>query len=362
MSIEEKQDQSQSFADQYNKNCTLLVPGLLNSLLNNNESGVYQRDEYKDLEIFLSRAKKTRQGRRSCEAVQFDLFDILIPRDQELPIAPISYLGDTGKSESNWCLRADPVHLIPDRDELVLSGPDTLSLTISEAEHLAVELNNLFIEDGWRLEVVTPTRWYLHLLDRPQIRTWSLIQVNGQSIGHFLPEGPQAKQWHRLMNEVQMILHASDVNRSRQAIGQPTVSSLWFWGAGQLPESSHSSWSQVWSDESLSQGLAKLTRTPCSSMPDNAQTWLSAVNAPGEHLLVYTELAQPVQLNDFAQWQKVLSAFQIEWLSPLVAALKKGKIEQLTVNPCDGQSFRLTAGRLKYWWVRRKPLYVYSKP
>jgi hypothetical protein len=361
MPNEEKQNQNQSVAGKYNKNCTLLVPRLFNLSPLDDEIAEYQRSQFKDLELFLARAKHIRQEKRACESVLFDLFDISFPREQDLPIAPVTYLGDTGISESNWCLRADPVHLIPDRDELVLSGPETLSLTMLEAEHLAAELNSLFLEDGWRIEVASPTRWYLHLLDKPQIRTWSLLQVNGQSIGHFLPEGPQAKQWHRLMNEVQMILHGSEVNRNRQANGRLTVSSLWFWGAGQLPDFSHSHWSQVWSDEVLSKGLAKLTRTPCSSLPENARVWLSEVRAPGEHLLIYPELNKQAQFSDLAKWQATLTDFQQQWLTPLIAALKAGEIEQLTVNTCDGQSFRLTGARLKRWWIRPKALHHYLR-
>lgn len=356
MSAEGQQNQKQGVTARHNKDCTLLVPGLLNVLPDSNEIGELPRREFKELELFLARAISNKQDYLSCESVLFNLFDIPLSEENDLPVAPLTYLGDTGVSVTSWCLRADPVHLLPDRDELVLSGPESLLLSMSESEHLASELNRLFAEDGWRIEVANTTRWYLHLQDNPQIRTRSLLQVNGRSIGRFLPEGPQAKQWHRLMNEVQMILHGSEVNRNRQVNGQRTVSSLWFWGAGQLPEHSHSRWAHVWTDEITSKGLAKLTQTPCSSLPKNAHDWLSNATAPGEHLLLYPELSQQANSTDIEQWQKALLWFQQEWLSPLLTALKKKEIESFTINSCDGQSFRLTAGKLKRWWLRPKAL------
>lgn len=359
VSTEEQQNYTR--ARQFNKNCTLLVPELFKSFSVSDVIKEYQGNQFKDLELFLARSKGSQQDNNSYEAVLFDLFDIPLSDEDDLPIAPVTYLGDTGMSVTNWCLRADPVHLMPDRDELVLSGPETLSLTMVEAEHLAAELNNLFKQDGWRIEVAAPTRWYLHVPEKPQIRTWNLSQVSGHPVGRFLPEGQQAKQWHRVMNEVQMILHASEVNRGRQANGQRTISSLWFWGGGQLPGFGHSRWSQVWSDETLSKGLAKLTRTPCSSLPKNTHDWLSAVGAPGEHLLVYPELSRQGMFNDSVTWEKALLTFQQEWLTPLLEALKKKQIGQLTVNSCGGQSFRLTKARLKFWWLRRKPLSDYRK-
>jgi hypothetical protein len=257
-------------------------------------------------------------------------------------------------------MRADPVQLTPDRDELVLSGPEVLSLSMSEAEHLVTELNILFEEDGWRLEAKTATRWYLHLPEDPQITTSDLSQVRDKSIGGFLPAGPERKQWHRILNEVQMVLHASNVNSERQNSGQLPVNSLWFWGGGKLPEFGRSDWSQVWSSEVLSLGLAKVTRTPCLSVPKNSKAWLEQVNAPGEHLIIYEDIALQTE-NDLNVWCRELQKFENEWLIPLLEALRTGDIDQLTVNPCDGRTFGLTKSRLKHWWRRRKPIQSYGR-
>ena len=359
--------------NQYKKSCTLVVPGLLNQSYeerSQEDRGVRcgNNSSLKELENFLAKSRQESHDPVGFEKVLFNLFDVTASADQAYPVAPVCYLADADTVSNDnvmgWCLRADPVYLTPDRDELVLSGPEILSLVMSEAEHLATELNVLFKEDGWRLEATTSTRWYLHMSEDPQIITSDLSQARGRSISQYLPGGPEGKQWHRIMNEVQMVLHTSEVNIERQSHGQLPVSSLWFWGGGKLPEFGHSTWSQVWSNEILSCGLAKVTRTPCFSAPENAKTWLSQVNAPGEHLIVcdgfasFNEGPQQEQ-NDPDAWCKVLQEFENEWLIPLLEALRNGELDQLTLNPCDGRTFSLTKSRLKYWWRWRKPIQSY---
>lgn len=359
MSIDDKNQEQSSY--QYKYSCTLVVPGLLELAPIDHELYRDEKSQYKELELFLAKAKQKSHSRSGFERVLFELFGMTDSPDQVLPVAPISYLADTDNRVTGWCLRADPVHLTPDRDELMLSGPETLSLAMSEAEHLATELNVLFKEDGWRIEAITPTRWYLHLPDDPKIKTTDLSHVRDRSISHFLPGGPKGKQWHRIMNEVQMVLHASEVNSERLGHGQHPVSSLWFWGGGELPEFSHSLWSQVWSDEALSLGLAQVTRTPRFSVPKNGKDWLAEVNSPGEHLIVCNDIQLKRQESGPDAWHEELREFGTKWLDPLLKALRTGDIDQLSLSLCDGRTYSLTNSRLKHWWRRRKPLEMYYR-
>lgn len=361
----------ESSSKKYKKNCMLVVPGLLNQPYEEHSTedrkvGCENISQLKELEVFLAKSKQQSRGLAGIEKVLFEMFDLESFTDQTNPIAPVCYLADADtivdSRAMTWCLRADPVYLVPDRDELVLSGPEVLSLSMSEAEHMVTELNVLFEEDGWHLEAITATRWYLHLPEDPQIKTSDLSQVRGQSINRFLPSGTEGKQWHRIMNEVQMVLHASEVNVERLNHDQPSVSSLWFWGGGELPEFGHSCWSQVWSSDVLSRGLAKITRTPCFPVPENAKAWLSQVNAPGAHMIVcddFISLQNERERNDSDAWCKALQKFENEWLAPLLEALRNGELDELTLNSCDGRTFSLTKSRLKYWWCRRRPIHFY---
>lgn len=343
---------------QYQTSCTLIVPGLLSMPQFIEESAHESQQQFHDMELFLARAKCKKANTDDFESAIFDYFDVDISSNDSLPTAPVSYLGDTGKTTSHWIVRADPVYLMPNRDELMLTGPESLSLTRPEAEHLVAVLNDFFREDGWHIEVATPERWYLHVPVKPDIRTHNISKVLDNAIGAFLPDGPDGKHWRRAMNEVQMVLHRNDVNVQRQLENQLPVNSIWFWGEGDLPDFGHSRWSQLWSSEPLSLGLAHLTRTPREKLPVSGHEWVSQVNTPGEHLLVYNHLQHQLHENHDA-WNKSLSDFQENWLKPLLQALRDGSIDELTLVPCNGDTYRLSSTGLRRWWCRKKPVYAY---
>ncbi|NOX77259.1 MAG: hypothetical protein GXP17_11750, partial [Gammaproteobacteria bacterium] len=230
----------------------------------------------------------------------------------------------------------------------------TLSLSQAEADTLAAEINGFFAQDDWRIEARTPTRWYLHLPGDPHMRTHELAEVRGRAITPYLPKGPQGKQWHRVLNEVQMLFHASPVNAERQARGQPAVNSLWFWGGGLMPTPGSGHRWQVWSNEPLGLGLAQLGGNPRAALPDTAQHWLEQPPQEGEHLLMLDEFRESGE--DPQVWQQAMTQWQSQWLEPLLAALRRGDISQLTLYPADGRCFSLTRAGLKRWWRRRRPL------
>ncbi len=344
------------------RRCTLVLPGLLDLPPAERESVFAQVGHLSELECFFSRAQKHRFSGASFEAVLFTLFDAVIPTNVDLPVAAVGYVGDTGQSATGWCLRADPVQLIPDRDQLVLMGPESLSLSQVEADLLVADLNAQFAQDGWHIEAATPTRWYLHHPDAPKLRTYDLAQVRGRAIGEYLPSGVDGKQWHRLMNEVQMVLHISAANQQRQTVGQPPVSSLWFWGGGETPEipsdNTGSQWSQVWSNEPVSQGLVALSNTAHKGLPENAATWLSAALSSGEHLLVLDDLLRCWQNREMESWAQWVRVFNREWMLPLLSALGRNEIDELTLYTCNSNKFTLSRTGLRRWWRRKKSLSV----
>lgn len=348
--------------DTSGRRCTLVLPGLLDLPLAEHESVFAQVGHLPELECFFSRAQKHRFPGASFEAVLFALFDAVIPTDADLPVAAVGYVGDTGQSATGWCVRADPVQLVPDRDQLVLMGPESLSLSQAEADLLVTDLNAQFAQDGWHIEAATPTRWYLHQPDAPKLRTYSLAQVRGRAIGEYLPVGVDGKQWHRLMNEVQMVLHISAVNQQRQTVGQPPVSSLWFWGGGETPmispDNTGSQWCQVWSNEPVSQGLVVLSNTEGKGLPKDAATWLNTAASSGEHLLVLDDLLRYWQSGEMESWAHWVQAFNREWMLPLLNALRRNEIDEISLYTCNGSKFVLSRAGLRRWWRRKKSLSV----
>ena len=338
------------------RRCSLLLPGLL-SLSSTASSAVFaQVGRVSELETFFSRALCRDYPGTALEDSLFGLFDVDLQENQDLPVAAVARVGEGGDGDGQWWLCANPVQLIPDRDQLVLLGPESLGLSQAEADQLVNELNTQLADESWQLEASSPTRWYLRQHHVPQLHTTPLGQVRKGAIGKHMPRGDDGPQWRRLLNEMQMVLHNSVVNRDRQAMGQPSVSSVWFWGGGIAPRVMPSRWSQLWADEPLAQGLASLSSTPRQALPANARVWLGQAIAPGEHLLLLTSLDDCWQAGDLSAWARQVRNFNREWLAPLLDALRENTLGELSIYTCDGRRFILTRKGMRRWWRRKRSL------
>jgi len=149
----------------------------------------------------------------------------------DIPVAALTRMMDTDEDSSDDWMRADPVYLSADRDGVVLMDASTCTLTRHDALVLAGELNRTFAGAGYELEAPSSNRWYVRIETAAAVITTGPDRVPGNDLLEFLPEGSNGKQWHGLLNEIQMVLHQSQVNRMREEQGQPPVNSLWFWGA-----------------------------------------------------------------------------------------------------------------------------------
>ncbi len=333
------------------KHITLLVPGLRPDV----DCGTLP-ERLPVLETLLSRADRRETNMRGLDASLFSLFDVPTETGQDLPVASVRYTADMGRPPEGACLCADPVHLMPDRDQLVLLDSKNLDLQTAEVLRLMAELNAIYAEDGWRFEARSANRWYLHLPEMPRLMTEPLSAVSGQPIGRHLPAGEQGKAWHGTMNEIQMLLHTSGVNLQREADGKLTVSSLWFWGGGVLPPLPAQRWARVWSDEPIACGLAMLTDVPHAAVPETAQQWLSEAEEEGEHLLVLESLDTALKLNGGEAWWEALLVFHRQWIELLLAALHARQIDSIQLNNGEGGVYRLDRRGLRRWWRRRVPL------
>jgi hypothetical protein len=210
----------------------LLAPGLLGPL----PAGLEAIDlpRLPAIERLLGRADRT-TGPEDLAAAVCSLFGVAGADDGGYPTAALCYRADTGEEPRGWVMHADPVHLRPDQDRLLLFDARSLGITDDEAQTLVQAFNRHFGDDGFELVAPRPERWYL-LTDRPpSIRTRSLPEVVGRSIDAFLPVGPDQEQWRRLLNETQMLFFGLSVNEARETRGLPGVSGIWLSGVGRLP-------------------------------------------------------------------------------------------------------------------------------
>jgi hypothetical protein len=294
----------------------------------------------------LSRARATRFARQDLEAALLQSFGV--QRQRDWPVAPFTWLADGGSGDQRFWLRADPVHLRAERDALVLVDASRLKLEGAAADSLVDSLNAHFDADELRFHAPAPARWYVSLPQAPDIATCPLPDVVGRSVDPLLPHGKDALTWHRRSNEVQMLLHEHPTNQAREAAGESSINSVWFWGGGTLPKIVHRAFACVWGDDPLARGLALAARLPSAPAPDHARQWLEQAT-DGEHLLVFDALS--------AEGAEALRALEESWFAPLLQALKVGQLTRLSLMITSGEDWLrldVASGDLWKFW-RRAP-------
>jgi hypothetical protein len=335
------------------RHLTLFIPGLLGRAEFKQTPGVFDGLSLQDLERLLVRSVKYQQPEKRVAGQLFALFDTDANADK-LPVAAVTRLLDQKTQNNGYCLRADPVHVKPDRDRIVMFGNQALNIRLDEAEQLAAEFNALFADDGLVLYAPTSHRWYLSVSDTPEIKTIPLDDVIGDDIHRHMPSGPQAMQWHQSLNEVQMLFHASSVNKARQARGEPEINSLWFWGGGELPAVTQPKWQHVWANNVIAKGLAKHCGVAYDPMPPTMSDWLEQADEAGNHLLVIDGAQTAMQFSDIATWRDFIQMINDDWARPIITVLKKGDVASVDIIS-DRTLFSAKAKYLKRWWKRPHP-------
>lgn len=286
----------------------------------------------------LSRARADAPQAQSIEAALLTRFEVA--RQRDWPVAPLARLGDGAPADGACWMCADPVHLQVDRDALVLVAADHLELDAEESRSLIDALDAHFSPVGIRFEFAAPKRWYARLDAAPDVETVPLREAAGRSVDERLPHGADALAWHRLFNEVQMLLHAHPVNEAREARGAPAINSVWFWGAGTLPARVAAPFAAVWSRNPLARGLATAGGAAAMDLPEEFARWQAAA-AQGHHLAVID--------------QPDAQALESGWLAPALQALRDRSLATLSLYAPVGsgvQRFDIAGGDLWKFWRR----------
>lgn len=187
---------------------------------------------------------------------------------QEFPVAAIEHLGTTGVRDSGNWWRADPVHLLVDRDQVAMLPRSALNVTADEARVLVATFNETYAPDGFLLEAPHPESWYLRVSAIWHCRTWDPARVETWAITEFMPAGPDQDVLRKLMNEIQMLFYEHSVNQARERNGKPAINSLWLWGGGALPTRAERTPERVVSDLPLLRGLASMAECECEPLPE----------------------------------------------------------------------------------------------
>lgn len=269
-----------------------------------------------------------------------------------LPVAQMSAALDGLDSGANW-LRADPVHLTVNMDQLLLVPGSAIQISQSDADNLTQALNRHFADDGLQFVAPTPQRWYVRLTHTSAVTHTALDQVAGHNINDFLPQGPDAMRWHQWLNEIQMLLYTHPSNDAREQNGLPLIHSVWFWGDGATQPVRHWPWHRTSGNDLLLQSLASAAKASCTPLPAQPAQWLQ--QAGGSHSLIWLDHLQRAALyGDAYAWRETLKQLDQQWFAPLQAQLQSGQIQRLTlVVPGQFVADITSSSRWKFW---RRPL------
>jgi hypothetical protein len=163
-------------------------------------------------------------------------------------------------------------------------------------------------------------------------------QALGADLFDQLPEGAEGRRWRALLSEAQVVLHNHPLNAQRSAAGLAPVNSLWFWGAGKLPDHVRTRFARVASDDEAVTALAGLAGVEVGPRPPS---WTGSGNDTLFDLRDARDLA----------------LLERDWFAPLLAAQSQGALDGLQLDFADGAIYHLA--RKQRWRFWRKPLHSF---
>lgn len=271
-------------------------------------------------------------------------FDVL-PRGW--PVAAVTRQRDVGDAGKAVWLRADPAYIRPDLSGArLMAHGEALKLGAADVEALLPPLKPLFGDFGFLLDAPTPSRWYLQLPAGARVPTFaSPDEALGAELFEQVPGGdtdaqsPNAladsRRWRALLSESQVLLHNHPHNAQRIAAGLAPVNSLWFWGAGVLPDHVRSGHAGLHSDD---EALAAFALMAGMEVTPASRAWR---HAPGNQLVDLRHARD-------------LALLQGDWLAPMLADLTARRLDQVTLDFADGTRYTLAASQRWRFW--RRPL------
>ncbi len=265
----------------------------------------------------------------------------------DYPIAAIAASADGLDVGNGYWLRADPVHLVLQRDSFSMATPVPLLVAQSHAEQVVACLNTHFNQDGLHFLIGDSGAWYVRLHDVPQIKTALPSVAVERNIFQSMPQGVASTTWKAYLNQVQMLLHEHAVNITRETVGEVAINSVWFSGGGCMPSSAQID-SLVATDlmvanSAFYQGLALMTNA----------TYLPTF-ASMQQFLEGEKSRQQVRLQLSTQQLLDNGSFQV-----LLEALRAKEVSQLTINL--GYYDKTLVAIIKpidvyKFWRKRKPI------
>lgn len=218
-------------------------------------------------------------------------------------------------SAGHWFI-VHPVHIQLARNHLVLA--DSRRLRLGEADSRALfELAKPFFDELVWGDAET---WFMRADAWQGLDAASPDAAMGSNLADWMPVGPTALAFKKLQNEIQMLWHEHPVNEARQQRGLAPVNSFWMWAGASASASRPAAQPlAVAAGGATPSWLAAMATPELAASPDAGGT------------VVLPQLIPMGAGNDWGAWLGAIQQMESEWFAPLLAALRDGHTEQLTL-------------------------------
>lgn len=327
---------------------TLIISGLF---ANPQQLSLHAFNQFRGWREFFRQADYVPGHETNLDTLLCKLFQIKPEPADALPIAALRACSEHFEMDSStWVMAADPLFLQADQKTVHAVDTVPLQITDDETKELLTLLNAFLEKDDLKIVAHSPAHWYFFLPTDPQIRSVAINALAHQDLNACLPKGLQQHKWRKLLTELQMLLHQSDVNQRRHAQGQPLINSLWFWGVGRLPTHLHCEWQVVWSDFRLARDLAYFAKKGGEQLPPNINYVFDVIDASRNFLVVVNQLQESKMTVNSEQWNTFIKKFDEDWIQPALAAIKINQLATLKIYTENGACFTVTKEHLRRWW------------
>jgi hypothetical protein len=287
------------------------------------------------------------------------------------PSIPPPSAGASTHNSTVWI--ATPVHLIAGLTSLHLDRRSILRLSPTDCESFATDFNRTFAGSDLLLKPLPSGDFLLHGSAALTGSTTEPARALVANLEASLPKGADAKPLKRLGAELEMWLHATPLNESRQRRGELSVSTLWLWGGGphvateartvaaaRGPHSSNAQLALSFGTDPYLAGLWNLQGGRTNALPDDqlASLFASFLAEDGhtQRAVLVTEVTPLLHSNP--QWTVFDALAELDRLyaSPAIDALRTGILERVVLIANDVEVRVGRRDRLKFWRRRQSIL------
>jgi hypothetical protein len=291
-------------------------------------------DRSQHLARWISRGNRLSVAAPGREVVLRECFEFL---GTDFPHAALFRCAESNDVAGALWLNADAAYVAADAVTLRMLACGVVGLSAEENAELAKSLRTLFGDAGFPLEISPSGRWQLRCpRDSRLPRFATPAETLGDDLAKHLPSGDNERQWRHLLNEAQVILHNQPVNERRIRQGQLPANSVWFWGAGVLPEWVRTKFTQVVSADGEVAALAKLANAVAVGAD-----W--PVDSASENILL--------DLGNAGDGERLEGH-----LTRVNDALRSKKIVELRIASADGARYAYAPSHRWRFWRSIKPL------